>query len=120
MASILIQITSGPNEPTKAALGFLICKTGLEEGHEVNLFLAGDAVLLIKEGILENLTGLGTGRLIEYYEQIIAAGVIINLSKMSCDARGISDEYILDKPLKKCKPTDLLGFALSSDKVLAF
>ena len=43
MASILVHITSGPEHPTRAALGFLVAKAAIEEGHSVNLFLAGDA-----------------------------------------------------------------------------
>ena len=39
MASLLIHITAGPNDPTRAALGFLVAKTAAEEGHEVNMFL---------------------------------------------------------------------------------
>jgi len=33
--------------PTLAALGFLVAKTAIEEGHTVTLFLAGDAVKLL-------------------------------------------------------------------------
>ena len=45
---ILIHITSGPENPTKAALGFLMAKTAIEEGHSVTMFLAGDAVQLFR------------------------------------------------------------------------
>ncbi len=37
----LIHVTTGQDNPTKAALSFLVAKTALEEGHTVNLFLAG-------------------------------------------------------------------------------
>ena len=54
MAKLLIHVTTAPDDPTKAALSFLIAKTALAEGHEVNLFLAGEAVRLfdpeIKKG----------------------------------------------------------------------
>jgi uncharacterized protein len=60
---ILIHITSGPENPTKAALGFLMAKTAVEEGYTVNLFLAGDAVQLLRDDVLDNLAGLGTGNL---------------------------------------------------------
>ena len=41
MASLLIHITAGPNDPTRAALGFLVAKTAAEEGHDVNIFWPG-------------------------------------------------------------------------------
>jgi len=58
---ILVHVTQGPENPTRAALAFLIAKTAIEEGHTVTLFLAGDAVQLMRDGVLDNLTGLGTG-----------------------------------------------------------
>jgi uncharacterized protein len=47
MAKILVHITHGPEHPTRAALGFLVAKAAIDEGHEVSLFLAGDAVQLV-------------------------------------------------------------------------
>ena len=54
-STILIHITQGLENPTKAALGFLIAKTALEEGHTVNIFLAGDAVKLMQDTVLNTL-----------------------------------------------------------------
>jgi predicted peroxiredoxin len=47
MAKILVHITHGPEHPTRAALGFLVAKAAIDEGHEVSLFLAGAAVQLV-------------------------------------------------------------------------
>jgi predicted peroxiredoxin len=44
MTKFLIHVTSGKENPTKAALAFLVAKTALEDGHQVQLFMAGDAV----------------------------------------------------------------------------
>ena len=38
MASLLIHLTTGPDDPTRAALGFLVAKTAAEEDYEVNMF----------------------------------------------------------------------------------
>src|SRR5688500_15304746 len=65
---ILVHITNGPENPTRAALGFLVAKTALEEGHEVTLFLAGDGVKLLQDSVLNNLMGVGTGKLREHYD----------------------------------------------------
>ncbi len=37
-SNILVHITKGPENPTRAALGFLADKTALEEGHTVTIF----------------------------------------------------------------------------------
>ena len=46
--NILVHITQGSDNPTRAALGFLVAKTAIDEGHKVTLFLAGDAVKLYR------------------------------------------------------------------------
>ncbi len=74
MASILVHVTHGPEHPTRAALGFLVAKAAIDEGHEVSLFLAGDAVQLIRDSVLDSLVGLGTGRLRELFDAIAARG----------------------------------------------
>ena len=51
-SKILVHITEGIESPTKAALGFLVAKTALEEGHTVDIFLAGDAVKLLQDMVL--------------------------------------------------------------------
>lgn len=61
MGKLLVHITSGPEAPTRAALGLLVAKAGIDEGHDVSVFLAGDAVQLIRDAVLDSLTGLGTG-----------------------------------------------------------
>ena len=71
MAKILVHITHGPEHPTRAALGFLVARSALEEGHSVSLFLAGDAVQLLREPVLDALVGLGTGRLREHYDALV-------------------------------------------------
>lgn len=69
-----MHITHGPEHPTRAALGFLVVRTAIDEGHEVSLFLAGDAVQLLREAVLDSLVGLRTGRLREHYDAIVAGG----------------------------------------------
>ena len=42
MGTLLVHITCGPESPTKAALGLLVAKAAIDEGHQVEVFLAGD------------------------------------------------------------------------------
>src|SRR3990170_4920172 len=98
MAKILVHITHGPEHPTRAALGFLVAKSAIDEGHSVSLFLAGDAVQLIRDAALDNLIGLGTGKLRELYDAIVAGGGRFYLSGMSSKARGVAEADVAGKP----------------------
>jgi len=61
-------LTQGTENPTVAALAFLVAKTAVEQGHTVTLFLAGDAAQLMRENAIENVEGLGTGFLKSHYQ----------------------------------------------------
>jgi uncharacterized protein len=120
MAKILVHITHGPEHPTRAALGFLVAKAALDEGHDVSLFLAGDAVQLVRDAVLDNLSGLGTGSLRDSYDAIAAGGGRFYLSGMSSKARGVSDPDLAGKPAELAMPDVLVRLALDHDRVLTY
>ena len=100
MANLLINVTHGPEHPTRAALGFLVAKAAVDGGHEVTLFLAGDAVQLLREAVLDNLVGLGTGSLRESYDALREGGARFYVSGMSSKARGFEPDGDVDfRPL---------------------
>ena len=77
----------------RAVLAFLVARTVLDEGHAVPLFLAGDAVELIRDPVLDSLRGLDTGTLRELFDAIVARGARFHLSGMSSSARGLTDVW---------------------------
>lgn len=120
MAKILVNITHGPENPTRAALGFLIAKSALEQGHEVTLFLAGDAVQLLRDSVLDNLVGLGTGKLREHYDALAAGGAKFYLSGLSSKARGVSESDLANKPAEMVMPSILVRLALEHDRMFTY
>ena len=117
---IFIHITHGPEHPTRGALGFLIAKTAIEEGHTVSLFLAGDAVQLMRDAVLDNLTGLGTGKLREHYDAIVKGGGKFYLSGMSSKARGLTEADLKGKPAVLSPPKVLLKLSLEHDRMFTY
>ena len=120
MAKILVHVTHGPEHPTRAALAFLVAKSALDEGHTVSLFLAGDAVQLLRDAVLDQLTGLGTGRLREHYDAIIAGGGRFYLSGMSGKARGLGEGELDGKPAEFALPTRLVQLSLECDRMFSY
>jgi uncharacterized protein len=116
MAKLLINITHGPEAPTRAALGFLVGRSALEEGHDVDFFLAGDGVQLLREPVLDGLVGLGTGSLRESYEAIVERGGRFYVSGMSSKTRGFEPDGKAEAAL----PTRLVELALEADRVLTY
>ena len=120
MAKILVHLTTGPENPTKAALAFLVAKAALDEGHTVTLFLAGDAVQVLRDEVLDNLTGLGTGKLRESYDALAASGAAIFVSGMSSKARGLTAAQLEGKPAQFATPNVLVKLAVESDRVFTY
>jgi predicted peroxiredoxin len=116
MAKVLVHIATGPENPTRVALGLLVARTALDEGHEVNVFLAGDAVQLAREETAAAAQGIGTGSVAEHVAALKGAGITVFLSGMSSKARGIEggEGYELAPPQK------LVELAASSDTTLTY
>jgi len=120
MAKILVHLTHGPEHPTQAALAFLVARTALDEGHTVSLFLAGDAVQLLRDAVLDQLSGLGTGKLREHYDAIAAGGGRFYLSGLSSKARGLSELDLKDKPAEFAMPNVLVRLSLEHDRMFTY
>jgi predicted peroxiredoxin len=120
MSSLLVHVTCGPENPTKAALAFFVAAAAVEAGHEVHVFLAGDAVQLIREPVRNSLTGLGTGALREHFDKVTAGGGRLYLSAGSCAARGISDADLQDIPHEKSGPPMLVRLVMECDRSVVY
>jgi predicted peroxiredoxin len=116
MSKLLINLTYGPEAPTRAALGFLVGRAAAEEGHDVTFFLAGDAVQLLREPVLDSLVGLGTGSLRESYDALRAAGATFYVSGMSSKARGFEPNGAAQAAL----PAKLVELILDADRILTY
>lgn len=114
MAKLLVHLATGPENPTRAALALLVARTALDEGHEVRVFLAGDAVHLARPATREAVTGVGTGSVAEHWAALEQAGARIMLSGLSSQARGIEEGGELSRP------TALVEAATWADTILTY
>ncbi|MEJ1239353.1 DsrE family protein [Chryseolinea sp. T2] len=117
---ILIHLTQGAENPTVAALALLVARTAIEEGHQVSIFLAGDAVPLIRDANMDNVTGVGTGKIRDHYDAIVKGGGKFYLSGMSSKARGIQETELTGKPAEFAPPSYLLKLAIESDRMFVY
>ena len=118
MATILVHVATGPENPTRAALGLLVARAAAEEGHDVRVFLAGDAVQLARTETAEATTGVGTGSVSEHLDALANARVPLYLSGMSSKARGVTAET--REGIELVTPARLVELATTSDTVLTY
>lgn len=120
MASIMVHITHGPEHPTRVALGLLVAKTAQDEGHDVTLFLAGDAVQLARKETLDALVGVGIGSAREHFDGLSSGNARVFLSRMSSNARAISEADAESIGGQMAAPTDLVRLSLEHDRMFTY
>lgn len=120
VAHVLIHITCGPENPSKAALGFLVAKVALEEGNTVSLFLAIDAVQLLRPEILAGLRGIGTGDLGQHAEALRSGGARFFVSSLSAASRGVGADCLDPFRAEPAGPSVLLRLAADADVTLTY
>ena len=118
MPRILVHLTTGPENPTRAALALLVARTAAEEGHEVRVFLAGDAVQLVRPETAEVAAGIGTGSVSEHLEALAQASVPLFLSGMSSKARGV--DASTREGVELAPPQKLVELAVWAETVLTY
>lgn len=119
MAKILVHLATGPENPTRAALALLVARTAKTEGHEVQLFLAGDAVQLARPETAAATQGIGTGSFEEHWDALVGENVPIFLSGMSSKARGI-EAATRENQVELAQPQKLIELATWADTTLTY
>lgn len=79
MSRVLLKSAWGSDDPTKASFPFLHANAFAEAGHEVQIFLLGEAVGLMRTCLSDALVPVGWPPLRETLARTIALGVPIHV-----------------------------------------
>lgn len=120
MTKLLVHLVTGPENPTRGALALLVAKTAAAGGHDVSLFLAGDAAAYLRDATLDAAHGIGTGSMREHYTALADAGVPVYASGMSSKARAIDAEAAGGKAVEFVPPDRLVELIMGADRVVTY
>ena len=76
---VLIKSAWGSDDPTKAAFAFLHANAFADAGHEVQIFLLGEAVGLMRDELVNSVTPVGWPPLSEIVPKTIAHHIPIHV-----------------------------------------
>ena len=76
---VLIKSAWGSDDPTKAAFAFLHANAFAEAGHEVRIFLLGEAVNLMKDELSNAVTPVGWPPLADIMQKTVAHRIPISV-----------------------------------------
>jgi predicted peroxiredoxin len=69
----------GSENPTRACLPFLQAVANKERGDDVQIALAGDAVVLIRDAVISSVIPVGWPPLKDTFDKVIKLGIPINV-----------------------------------------
>lgn len=120
MGRLLVHLVTGPENPTRAALALLIARTAMDGGHDVDVFIAGDGVSVLRPATLDAAEGIGTGRLREHVDALVAGGARLFASGLSSKARGLDADGLGGLPITMAPPSRLVELVFEADHVLTY
>lgn len=117
---ILVHLTTGVENPTKAALALLVASTALTDGHSVDVFVAGDGVSALRESSSGAMHGVGTGSVAEHLSKLREGGAGLYASGMSAAARGLSADDLKAVGFTPAPPNRLVELVVSADRTITY
>jgi uncharacterized protein len=120
VSRLLVHIATGPENPTRVALGLLVARSALDAGHDVDLFIAGDGVAVLRPETLDAGNGIGTGSFREHVDALAAGGARFFVSGLSSKARGLTADSLGGLEVTMAPPTRLVELTFEADRVLTY
>jgi predicted peroxiredoxin len=75
VAKILYLGTAGSDDPTRAGMPFNFAMGALDAGHQPEIFLAGEAVSLMKDSVMNAVMPVAMAPLKDMLDEIVAQRV---------------------------------------------
>jgi sulfur relay (sulfurtransferase) complex TusBCD TusD component (DsrE family) len=115
---IMMKSAWGSDDPTKAAFPFSHGLALAEAGHEVQIFLLGEAVVLMRKVVAEAVTPVGWPKVAETLEKIAARKIPIYACGACSRARGVTEADLSSYGAKYGNPAIFVSLVEWSDKVI--
>lgn len=116
---IMVTVSSGPNDPTMATLGMLAAKEAAEQGHEVTVWLQGEAAFLANKQIYSNLQGVNMPAMKGVVEALLEKKVPLWVCKACGVGRDVGEHNWVATAVFKSMG-DYITATLAADKTLDF
>ena len=119
MAKIFMKSSWGSDNPTNAEMIFGHGNALANAGHEVRIFLLGEAVTLARAVVRENLIPVGWPSIAEQWDESIKLGIHIECCGACARARGVTQEEIEKAGALVGTPDTFVKGVEWSDKIIA-
>jgi predicted peroxiredoxin len=115
---IMMKSAWGSDDPTKAAFPFLHGNALAEAGHQVQIFLLGEAVSLMRPSVAKAVVPVGWPPLSEALANVVAKKIQIYACGACSRARGVGESDLANWNAKFGSPTIFVSLVEWSDRVI--
>ncbi|MBX9810619.1 MAG: DsrE family protein [Burkholderiales bacterium] len=116
---VIVSVSAGTDDPTRATLGMLAAKVAQEQGHEVTVWLQGEAATIANKHVYDKIQGLNMPPMKGIVEALLAAKVPIWVCEACGKGRNVTPENMLETACYK-NMGDYVALALAADRSLSF
>ncbi len=115
---ILLKSAWGSDDPTKAAFPFLHGDALSGAGHEVQIFLLGEAVSLMRKSVANSIVPVGWPPLSEVLSKIVTKKIQIYACGACSRARSVTDADLTEYGAKFGNPKIFVSLVEWADKII--
>lgn len=115
---IMMKSAWGSDDPTKAAFPFSHGLALAEAGHEVRIYLLGEAVVLMRKAVANSVTPVGWPPVAEFLNKLAARKVTIYACGACSRARGVTEEDLANWGAKFGNPPIFVSLVEWADRVI--
>lgn len=115
---VMMKSAWGSDDPTKAAFPFLHGLALAEAGHDVQIFLLGEAVSLMRKTLANAVTPVGWPAVGETLDKLAAKHVQIYACGACSRARGVTEADLNNYGAKFGNPTIFVSLVEWADRVI--
>ena len=116
--NVMMKSAWGSDDPTKAAFPFLHGLALSEAGHNVQIFLLGEAVSLMRKSVASAVVPVGWPPLVETLEKVVARHVPIYACGACSRARGVGEADLSQFHAKFGSPAIFVSLVEWADRVI--
>ena len=116
---IMMRSSWGTDDPSRASFVFAHALALADAGHEVQIFLTGDATSLMRKATSDAVVPIGWPPLSELREKIISKHIPVFSCGACSRARGISESDLTNWSAKFGNPTIFVSLVEWADRIMA-
>src|SRR5262249_38471000 len=115
---IMMKSAWGSDDPTKAAFAFFHGHALAETGHEVQIFLLGEAVSLMRKAVASSVVPVGWPPLAEILANVVEKKIPIYACGACSRARGVTEVDLANYGAKFGNPTIFVAMVEWADRII--